>query len=41
MTTTPFRYRSEFALRYYNQGEAKGEAGWTQPSDLSINRPLA
>jgi hypothetical protein len=26
MTTAPHRYQSEFALRYFNQGEAKGEA---------------
>ena len=26
MTTTSHRYHSEFARRYYDQGEAKGEA---------------
>jgi hypothetical protein len=25
MTTAPHRYQSEFARRYYSQGEAKGE----------------
>jgi hypothetical protein len=26
MTTTPYRYQSDFARRYFDQGEAKGEA---------------
>jgi hypothetical protein len=26
MTTTPYRYQSDFARRYFDQGEAEGEA---------------
>ena len=36
MTTTPFRYQSEFARRYFGQGEAKGKADGKAEALLAI-----
>jgi hypothetical protein len=36
MTTTPFRYQSDFARRYFGQGEAKGKAEGKASALLAI-----
>jgi hypothetical protein len=36
MTTTPFRYQSDFARRYFGQGEAKGKAEGEASALLAI-----
>jgi hypothetical protein len=36
MTTTSHRYRSEFARRYFDQGEASGEARGMAKSVLTV-----
>jgi hypothetical protein len=36
MTTTPYRYQSDFARRYFDQGEAEGEARGEAKAVLAV-----